>query len=434
MRIAILGYGSQGASAYEYWRSGNDITICDQNEIIDAPKDADLRIGNNHLNDLNAFDIIVRSPVVHPRTIVAANAPEILDKVTTNTNEFLRVCPTKNIIGVTGTKGKGTTSTMIARILESCGKRVHLGGNIGTPPLELLKNTILPEDYVVLELANFQLIDLKHSPHIGVCVMVEPEHLDWHKDEAEYYQAKSNLFAHQTPEDIAIYYANNETSHTIASTSVGAKIPYFAEPGAVIKNNAVVIDDQEICKLTELNILGEHNWQNICGAVTAVWQISKDIDAIRTAVIGFTGLPYRIEYRTEKHGVKYYNDSFAAAPGAAVAAIRSIQEPKILIVGGHDRGLDVSELVSEIINPENNVASVLIIGKSALRVATALQNTTYDSYKISEAKDMKAIVSEATMLARPGDAVVLSPGFPSFDMFKNFEDRGNQFNEAVESL
>ncbi len=432
MRVAIAGYGTQGKSAYEYWRKGNDITICSRNPITDLPEGVDIRVGDGHLASLDAFDVIVRSPGLHPNTLIENNSPEILAKVTTNTNEFFRVCPSKNIIGVTGTKGKGTTSTMIARILEASGKRVHLGGNIGIPPLDLLKNDIQATDWVVLELANFQLIDLKYSPHIGVCVMVEPEHLDWHKDETEYYQAKSQLFAHQTLNDIAIYYADTEASHTIASSSVGAKIPYFAEPGALIKQNAIVIDDQEICKLSELQILGEHNRQNICGAITAVWQVAQNVDAIRKAIIAFTGLPYRIEYRAEKHGIKYYNDSFAAAPGAAVAAIKSIPEPKILIMGGRDRGLDLTELTHEIAKPRNAVASVLVIGESAARIAKALQAAGYDGYKVSDAKDMAAIVAEATMLARPGDAVVLSPGFPSFDMFKNFEDRGNQFNTAVE--
>lgn len=434
MRVAILGYGAQGSSAYEYWRKGNDITICTRRPLENPPTDADIRTGEGLLKNLDAFDVIVRSPGLHPRSLVENNSPEILEKVTTNTNEFFRVCPTKNIIGITGTKGKGTTSTMIARILEACGKRVHLGGNIGIPPLELLKNNIQPDDYVVLELANFQLIDLKYSPHIALCGMVEPEHLDWHKDEAEYYQAKSSLFAHQTPNDVAIYYAGTETSHHIASTSVGAKIAYCAEPGAIIKDDTIVIDDQEICKLSELSILGEHNWQNICGAVTAVWQITQDIPAIHRAVTAFTGLPFRIEYRTEKHGIKYYNDSFAAAPGASIAAIRSIPETKVLIAGGHDRGLDLTELAHEIARPENNVVSVLIIGESAQRLAAALQNTQYDSYKITEAKDMVTIVHEASQLAQPGDAVVLSPGFPSFDMFKNFEDRGTQFNTAVENV
>ena len=183
MKIAILGYGLQGKSAYEFYNSpDNDITICDPVLPDNLPQGAKTQIGENYLKRLDAFDLIVRSPIVHPRDIVADNSPEILEKVTSNTNEFLKQCPTKNVIGVTGTKGKGTTATLVAKLLEGLGLRVHLGGNIGTPPLDLLKDNIADDDWVVLELANFQLIDLKYSPHIAVCLTVEPEHLDWHSD------------------------------------------------------------------------------------------------------------------------------------------------------------------------------------------------------------------------------------------------------------
>ena len=218
MKIAIIGYGLQGASSYKYWRDGNSITICDQNEIKDPPRDVELLIGEDHLKNLNDFDLIGRSPSVHPRDIISANGEQIKDKITTNTNEFFKVCPSKNKIGVTGTKGKGTTSSLITKMLEAGGKKVHLGGNIGTPPLEMLEAGINESDYVVLELANFQLIDLKYSPHIAVCLMVVPEHQDWHEGMEEYVTAKKQLFIHQTPSDIAIYYSDNEISKDIASS------------------------------------------------------------------------------------------------------------------------------------------------------------------------------------------------------------------------
>ena len=183
MKIAILGFGKQGLSAYDYWKGpDNAITICDENEVLELPEGTSGQLGQNYLHELDKFDLIVRSPSVHPKDITVANSPATLDKVTSVTNEFFRVCPSKNIVGVTGTKGKGTTSTLIAKILEADGKKVHIGGNIGTPPLDMLKNGIEPEDWVVLELANFQLIDLNYSPKIAVCLMIAPEHLDWHTD------------------------------------------------------------------------------------------------------------------------------------------------------------------------------------------------------------------------------------------------------------
>ena len=437
MNIAILGYGSQGKSAYEYWnRDSNEVTVCDQDESLELDDGVKKQLGKDYLKNLDQFDLLVRAPILHPSQIVKANPDnlEILDKVTTNTNEFFKACPTKNIIGVTGTKGKGTTSTLIAKMLEAAGKRVHLGGNIGIPPLELLKDNILPDDYVVLELANFQLIDLKYSPHIAVVLMVEPEHLDWHEDVEEYIAAKQQLFIHQSPEDIAIYYIDNEISASVADASEGKQIPFFSTPGAEVIDGAVKVDNYEICKTSELKLLGKHNWQNVCAAVTTVWQISQDIPALRAAVTSFSGLPYRIEFRREVNGVSYYNDSFATGQGATMAAVEAIKEPKVLIIGGYDRMLDISDFGKALKSHENDIRHVLLIGASADRVAQVLKNTDFDNYTISGLKNMTDIIKIAQEMAHHGDAVVLSPGFASFDMFKNFEERGNKFNEAVAAL
>ena len=279
MKIAILGFGLQGLSAYKYWsKPGNQITICDENESLQVPEGTTTQLGEDYLQGLGQFDLIVRSPSIHPAAISLANidTPDILSKVTTSTNEFMRVCPTKNIIGVTGTKGKGTTSTLTAKMLEAAGKVVHLGGNIGIPPLELLLEDIQKDDWVVLELANFQLIDLRYSPLIAACLMMAPEHLNWHPDMEEYLAAKSQLFAHQTPDDTAIYFADNQQSHDIVSVSPGAKIAYFAEPGAYVKGQNIVIDNQVVCSVHDLKLLGQHNWQNACAAATIIWQIVHD--------------------------------------------------------------------------------------------------------------------------------------------------------------
>jgi UDP-N-acetylmuramoylalanine--D-glutamate ligase len=435
MKIAILGYGLQGRSSYEFYaQADNDITICDINEPDDIPSGVKVQFGNNYLDRLDRFDLIIRSPKIHPRDIVAANSADILNKVTSNTNEFFKQCPTTNIIGVTGTKGKGTTSTLITKLLEELGFTVHLGGNIGIPPLDLLKNNISEDDWVVLELANFQLIDLKHSPNIGLCLMVEPEHLDWHTDVDEYYDAKTNMFRSQTVHDLAIYYAANDNSKRIASTGGAKTIPYYAAPGAVVAGDHIAIDGQPIIRVKELQLLGKHNYQNVCAAVTAVWQIQPDAHTFTKVLREFKGLPFRLEFRQKVNDVSYYDDSFASAPPATIAAIEAIRSHKVLIVGGKDRGLDLNELASVIKDHESFIRGVVLIGESAKRVAEALDTAQFNNYSISEDKDMLAIVRSASKLAQAGDSVVLSPGFPSFDMFKDFEDRGNQFNEAVGSL
>lgn len=437
MKIAILGFAGQGTSAYEYWNTAdNQLTICDQNPDTVVPAGAATQLGPDYLQNLDQFDVIVRTPILHPRDIVAANpdSPDILGKVTTNTNEFFRVCPTKNIIGVTGTKGKGTTSTLIARILEAAGKRLHLGGNIGIPPLELLKDDIQSDDWVVLELANFQLIDLHHSPHIAVCLMITHEHLDWHEDFEEYVAAKQQLFIHQNSDDIAVYYAQNETSLSIADASEGQLIPYFEQPGAIVQDNAITIDGQVICRTNELKLLGEHNWQNVCAAVTAVWQITHDVDAIYKAVTNFTGLPFRIEFRREVNGIRYYNDSFATGQGATIAAMNAIPGNKVMIIGGYDRMLDLSELAEALSQHTADIRKVVLIGAAADRTAAVLVERGFDNFIHCRATTMAEVVTAAGAEAQTGDAVVLSPSFASFDMFKNFEHRGEMFNAAVAEL
>lgn len=433
MKIAIVGFDREGRATYEFLKDkGHDITICDQNDQIEVPDGVASRLGVDHLVGLDAFDSIIRTPILHPATILKQN-PTVADKITSQTNLFFENCPTKNIIGVTGTKGKGTTSTLITKALEAAGKQVVLAGNIGIPMISQLPH-ITADTWVVLELSNFQLIDLRHSPHIAVVLMITEEHLDWHEDFEEYIAAKQQLFINQSPGDIAIYYSKNDNSVSIADASEGQQIPYFEEPGAYVKDDEVIIDGQAICKTTELQLLGEHNWQNVCAAVTAVWQVTQEVSAINQAVTTFSGLPYRIEFRTEKNGIRYYNDSFATGSGATVAAVRSIDGPLVLIIGGYDRMLNLKPLTSAIRSNKSKIRHVLLIGAAADRSAAELKGVGYTNFTISTAVDMESIVQQATELAQTGDAVVLSPSFASYDMFKNFEERGQKFNEAVDLL
>lgn len=436
MKIAILGYGHQGQSVYEYYKGpDNEITVCDKGIVNSLPPDVDTQFGDTYLNKLDRFDLIFRSPSVHPSEISEANGFEIMDRVTTNTNEFMKLSKTKNIIGVTGTKGKGTTCTLIAKMLEETGHRVHVGGNIGTPPLDLLRQGIQEKDWVVLELANFQLIDLKISPHIAVCLIVEPEHLDWHSDVNEYYQAKTELFRHQTKEDIAIYYPKSQNSKRIASTSGGKLIPFYEVPGALVAGSHITIDGIPVARLSELKLVGKHNWQNVCAAVTTFWQISQDVEAVAKVLREFAGLPFRIEHIKEVDEVNYYDDSFASTPTATMAAIEAVRAPKVLIIGGKDRGLDLSGLTKVIKDHEDDIFKILVIGEAKDRIIDELKKVEFSKFQAMESSvNMQGIVSEAAKIAKNGEAVILSPGFPSFDMFKNFEDRGMQFNEAVNRL
>lgn len=415
-----------------YWlEKGADVTVCDQNPEIELPDGVKRQLGSDYLNNLGRFDVIVRTVGMHPKIILEKN-PGVKDKITTNLDEFLRVCPTKNIIGVTGTKGKGTTSTLILKMLEAAGKHAFLGGNYGIPAFSFLPR-LTEDSWVVLELSSYMLYDIRHSPHIAVCLMVQPEHLDWHGDSDDYFRAKSNLFAHQNEHDIAIYYADNLDSHKIASNSPGRKITYYAEPGAYVKNDSIMIDETVLCRTDELKLLGKHNWQNVCAAVTAFWQVEQMPDPIREVLTTFTGLPHRLELVREVEGVRYYNDSFASDPYATMAAIDSIPGNKIMVVGGYERMLPLEGFAEHVKNSKE-VRSLLLIGQSAARVAESLQKAGCQNFRVSTAKTMPEVVAEARELAQRGDAIVLSPGFASFDMFTNFEVRGLAFKEVVQNL
>lgn len=433
MNIALVGYELEGRAAYIYWSNlGAQITICDAAADKQVPDGVDTQLGDDYLQNLDRFDVVWRTAGINPQKIIDAN-PGIEDKITTTMNEFLRVCPTKHVIGVTGTKGKGTTSTLITKMLEADGKQVFLGGNIGVSPFEFLPK-LNNDSFVVLELSSFQLADLNISPPMAVCLMVVPEHLNWHNDMDEYIIAKANIFKYQKQQDTAVYFAQNDLSKKIAGYSPGNKIPYFAQPGAFIEDHMVQIAGQSICDIDDIQLLGKHNWENICAAITVLWQITQNIEALRSVITTFSGLPHRLEVVRDALGIKYYNDSFASTPDSAIAAMDAITASKVMILGGFDRNLPLEHLAKAAVNHNEDIRKIIIIGNCAPRLAEEFEKVGFSNYFVDESKSMHEIVASANTFAHNADAVVLSPGFPSFDMFKNFEDRGNQFKDAVNSL
>ena len=430
MKIAILGYDTEGKVSYDYFKAqGHDVTICDQNADVAVPEGATAVLGPSYLANLDRFDLLVRTAGMHPRKILDLN-PDVASKITTHVNEFFRASPTKNIIGITGTKGKGTTSTLIAKMLEVDGRQLCLGGNIGVPPLGFL-NELTADSWVVLELSSFQLMDVQYSPHIAVCLMVVPEHLDWHPDTDEYFNAKTELFTHQTSDDFAIYNADNENSTRIASTSKGWKVPYMSRPGAYVTDEQIVVDDQVVCSVHDLKLLGKHNWQNACAAVTAFWKVSQKMDVIRQVLTSFSGLEHRLEFVRELNEVKYYDDSFGTTPETAIVAIQSFEEPKVVILGGSDKGASYDELAKTVAS--SNVRKAVLIGEQAYRIQNALEQAGFIHFTPG-GSTMTDIVATAASAAQPGDVVLLSTGCASFGLFKNYKDRGDQFKATVKAL
>jgi UDP-N-acetylmuramoylalanine--D-glutamate ligase len=442
MKIAILGFDVEGRASYEYFsKQDHEITICDRNPDTLVPASTNSVLGDEYLDNLDRFDLLIRTAGMEPRKILEKN-PNVASKITTHVNEFFKHSPTKNIIGVTGTKGKGTTSTLITKMLEASSKSVFLGGNIGVPPLSFLSE-LNSDSWVVLELASFQLIDLKHSPYIGVCLMVVPEHLNWHANLEEYVTAKSQLFVHQNADDVAIYFAGNLTSKQIASFGDGSKIPYYDSPGAIVDNGTISIDSHSICKTSEIRLLGEHNWQNVCAAVTAIWQVSNEIEAIRSVLTSFAGLEHRLEFVREVNGVQYYDDSFGTAPETAIVAMQAFDRPIVMILGGSIKGASFEELAEKVTT--SNVKYVVIIGNttnpdykpSGPHIEAALKSKGFNSITSlvkPNGPSMDEVVQTASSFAEPGDIVLLSAASASFDIFTNYKQRGELFKQAVQSL
>lgn len=413
MNVAIAGYGVEGKASYQYWHArGDDVTIVDErSELADVPADALTILGSDAFTELESFDLIVRSPSIPPDML------PYRDAVWSATNEFFANCPAP-IIGVTGTKGKGTTASLIAAILRAAGKTVHLVGNIGTPSLEVLPD-INSEDIVVFELSSFQLWDIQRSPHIAVVLMIEPDHLDVHADFEEYVAAKANIGRYQTAQDVLVYNANNEFSARIAAQSGAQKVTY---PFAI----------DELAK--SLQIPGAHNVENASAAIAAVREYVDDDDTLRRGLESFTGLPHRLKLIGEIDGVKYYDDNYSSAPGSTLAAVRAFDEPEILIAGGYDKGVDLSDLAREL-SQRPNLTRIILIGETGPTLRDLLAQNDYHDITLLEGNPtMQQIVQMAVEVAAPGDVVIMSPACASFDMFKNFADRGDQFVRVVEGL
>ena len=424
LRVAIAGYDIEGQATYRYLsRQGNyDITILDEREV-ELPAGVDSRLGAGVFETELDFDQVWRTPGLPPWRLKTTAS------VYSGTIEFMNRCPAL-VIGVTGTKGKGTTATLISRILTAADHKTHLVGNIGQPALDLL-DQIKAEDVVVYELSSFQLWDVKTSPDIAVVLMVEAEHLDRHQDLDDYLNAKSNIARWQDERGVTIYHPNNRLSARVAKPGLGRKLKYLGRGGANIKDDQLVIAEQEICSVTEFGLSGPHNHENIAAALTAVWQVKPDAKAAAQVIKEFKGLPHRLQTIAEKNGVTFVDDSFATTPATSLAAAHSFAQPKVMIIGGSNKGSDYSNLVKGL--RSTDIRRLILIGQTAPAIKAELDKVGFDNCELVSG-GMGDIVKRAAELARAGDVVLLSPACASFDMFKDYIDRAEQFKAAVEKL
>lgn len=447
-KIAIIGLGVSNIPLIDYLHDFQaKITVFDKRneEKIDKgvlEKIENYKIsknfGENYLSNLKDFDIIFKSPSCRP------DLPEIEAEVkrgailTSEIEKVLELAPCK-IIAVTGSDGKTTTTSLIYEIVKQKYK-AYLGGNIGIPLFTKIKE-MQPENVVVLELSSFQLMTMKKSPDIAVVTNVTPNHLDIHKSYEEYIEAKKNIFLNQNEDNTLVLNYDNEITKNFAKTAK-SKVIFFSSKEKI--ENGVIYDDgiikisedglrRHLLKLKDTHLRGTHNAENICAAVAAtkgLVQIEDQINAIK----GFEGVPHRIEFVRELNGSKWYNDSIASSPTRTIAGLNSFDEEIVLIAGGYDKHLDYEPIAKPILD---KVKTLILLGQTSGKILNAVKEKQGElgiKIDIFKVDTLEEAVEKAKMEAKPNQVVLFSPASASFDMFKNFEERGNKFKELVKNL
>lgn len=444
-KIAVLGFGLEGKAVIDYLsRHGIKPVLFDQKERTGfspgelkfiAQKTGKAVFGKAAFGKITGFDRIFKSPGIAPNRL-----PKSL-KITSQTGEFLDKYAAQTI-GVTGTKGKGTTSTLIYEILKQDGKPVKLTGNIGKEQAFELYDSLDPKTWVVFELSSFQLRDVKKSPHVSVVLMTTSEHMDWHKDRRDYLSSKAGIAKFQKAGDFAVICADYPGSKLLGKSGHGQK-SFFSrrialKNGTYVKNGKIVRSHggktREILPVSQVALLGGHNWENACAAAETALLLGCRLASVRQVLKTFSGLPHRLEFAGEVDRIKFYNDSFSTIPETTIAAIEAFGNPIVLILGGSGKKSDFRPLAKKIARTPA-IRKVLLLGSEASRISRFLSQAGAAAQKVffSQGSFRKAIAA-AYGFAQKGDTVLLSPACASFGMFKNYKDRGDQFKKIILDL
>ncbi|NKB67100.1 MAG: UDP-N-acetylmuramoyl-L-alanine--D-glutamate ligase [Candidatus Latescibacteria bacterium] len=393
-------------------------------------------LGPDYLNHLSQYDLIVRTPglpVLHPHLQAAQTRGS---QLTSQTQIFWDLCPAP-IVGVTGTNGKGTTSSLLAHLLQTGPyRRVFLGGNIGVPPIGFA-HQLEDTDLVILELSSFQLQDLDRSPQLALALPVGTDHLDYHRDRAEYVEAKTTIWRRQNPADQLVLAAD---CPTVSTWTAGRAQAYFFSANTPLEQGAWLTPDQLLLRLgqsppqrigqrADIPLRGPHNHTNAAAAALAAALVGASTAQISAALPTFQGLPHRLERVGQYRSVAYYNDSLATSPEAACAALSSFTEPLVLIAGGASKGADFTAMGQAI--AKGGVRVLLLLGEEGPRIAEAAKKAGADLEYITTCRDMAQAVAQARQQAQPGEVVLLAPACASFGLFTDYKDRGDQFKQLV---
>lgn len=450
--VGVLGFGQEGQAVCEYLQKhGITPRVYDAKPLAEWTQQHLAKMESMGISATTGADylqqafqtetVLFRSPGIKIPNNYLQDSLNSKIKLTTQTQWFFEHCPAK-IIGVTGTKGKGTTSSLIYEILNAAklSNNNYLTGNIGKiQPLEFL-DQLNPQDLVVYEMSSFQLQDLKQSPHIAVCLMVTSDHLDYHDDLQEYHQAKSAISAYQTESDHTIYNVDYQASQEIGELGAGKKwqisksrpITVGAYIDEVHEEVQIIGTDHDQNYLFRNRLLrGLHNLENIAAAtlVTSILGINNEI--IKQTVLNFSGLKHRLQFVAEINGIKYYNDSISTIPETAIAAIESFpNQSLVLILGGSEKNLDYSQLV-DVIAKHKNIKAVITMGPVGTRISPQIIANNFSGHLLGPFTDFISVMQAVKRIAKEGDVVLLSPAAPSFDMFSGYSFRGDEFINQV---
>lgn len=442
-RVLVLGIGVSNRPLIRMLLSyGIAVTACDktareqlEQEVLDLERaGAALKTGPNYLEDLNA-DVVFRTPGMHPDVPALRKLREQGAVITSEMEAFFEVCPCR-IIGVTGSDGKTTTTTLIAEILKHAGKTVWLGGNIGQPLLPLAKE-MAPEDFAVVELSSFQLMNMTQSPQVAVITNLAPNHLDVHKDMDEYIRAKENLYLHQNSKGKVILNMDNGITASFAPKAKGT-VAWFSrqatpQHGAYLRGNTIFHNQRPVMDRTDILLPGLHNVENYMAAMCAVEDFASDADVLAVART-FGGVEHRIELVRTLHGVRYYNDSIASSPSRTIAGLHSFDRKVVLIAGGYDKHIPFDGLGPEVVA---HVKRLLLCGATAEKIRQAVVSAPGYQEGMPEIQtfsNLRDAVLDAHAHGEEGDIVTLSPACAAFDQFKNFMVRGEFYKKTVMEL
>ena len=435
-KIAVLGLGVSNRPLVRLLLEfGCDVTGCDRTprekldgEVLELEAmGCKLRLGDGYLEGVEA-DVLFRTPGMHPGHPAIRALADKGAQVTSEMEVFFEVCPC-TLIAVTGSDGKTTTTTLISEILKAAGKKVWLGGNIGTPLLPLVRQ-MQAEDFAVVELSSFQLMDMTRSPSRALITNLAPNHLDVHKDMAEYVDAKKNIFRFQKEGDLLVL--NHDNAITDGFTGNGETRKFSRQGSAYVclDGDMITRGGEAVLDVKDILIPGVHNIENYMAAIAMVEGLVSD-DVIRQVAKTFGGVEHRIELVRIKDGVKFYNDSIASSPSRTIAGLRSFKEKVILIAGGYDKHIPYDVLGPEVCQ---HVKKLFLCGATAAQIRAAVESCGGEQPEITDCGDFESAVRAAAAAATEGDIVLMSPASASFDQFKNFMVRGECFKKIVREL